>query len=110
MYHKEITYNPERISRISPFINSLNWENINFPPEEQGYKTFEMNNKLVALNVLQEADKKINHFYKSEFNKTREDKVILLMINDNEKQHYLAVKRLNGLFLKKIQVIVENVV
>ena len=23
------------------------------------------------------------------------------MINDNEKQHYLAVKRLNGLFKKK---------
>ena len=23
------------------------------------------------------------------------------MINDNEKKHYLAVKRLNGLFLKK---------
>ena len=45
----------------------------------------------------------------SDFNKTREKEVILLMINDNEKQHYLAVKRLNGLF-KKRQVIVENVV
>ena len=56
-----------------------------------------MNNKSIALNVLQEADKKISHFYKSEFNKTREDKVISLMINDNEKQHYLAAKRLNGL-------------
>ena len=37
-------------------------------------------------------------FYKSDFNKTREKQVILLMMNDNEKQHYLAVKRLNGLF------------
>ena len=43
---------------------------------------------------------------KSEFNKTREKQVILLMINDTEcnfleKQHYLAVKKLNGLFQKK---------
>ena len=30
--------------------------------------------------------------------KKREKQVILLIISDNEKQHYLAVKRLNGLF------------
>ena len=33
----------------------------------------------------------MSHFYKSEFDKTRENKAILLMISDNEKQHYLAV-------------------
>ena len=60
-----------------------------------------MNNKSIALNILQVNNKKkISHFYKSEFNKTREKQVILLVINDNEKQHYLAVKRLNGLFKK----------
>ena len=42
----------------------------------------------------------------SEFNKTRQKQVILLMISDNEcnslqKQHYLAVKRLKDLFKKK---------
>ena len=45
LYHKEIKNNPERISKIKPFINNLNWENINFSPEEQDYKTFETNNK-----------------------------------------------------------------
>ena len=92
LYHKEIKNNPERISKIKPFINNLNWENINFPPEEGDYKTFEMNNKSIVLNILQVNEQKISHFYRSEFNKTREDKVKLLMINDNEKQHYLAVK------------------
>ena len=72
-------------------------ENINFPPKEQDYRTFGMNNKSIALNILQVNEQKISHFYKSEFNKTRENKVIVLMINDNEKQHYLAVKKLNGL-------------
>ena len=107
--NKEIKNNPEKIPKIKPFINSLNWENINFPPEEQDYKTFEMNNKSIALNILQVNEQKISHFYKSEFNKTREKQVILLMINDDEKQHCLAVKKLNAL-LKKRQVIVENVV
>ena len=102
--HKEIKNNPERISKFRPFLNNLNWKNINFPPEEQYYKTLEMNNKSIALNVLHaHSNEKISHFYKSEFKKTREKQVILLMINDNEsnsleKQHYLAVKRLNGLF------------
>ena len=57
-----------------------------------------MNNKPIALNILQVNEQKISHFYKSDFNKTREKQVILLMTNDNEKQHYLAVKKLNGLF------------
>ena len=98
---QNIKHNPERISKIKPFINSLKWDNINFPPQEQDYKTFEMNKKSIALNILRVNEQEINHYYKFEFNKTREKQVIFLMINDNEKQHYLAVKKLNGL-LKKI--------
>ena len=58
LYHKEIKNNQERISKIKPFINNLNWENINFPPEEEDYKTFDVNNKSILLNVLQEVKKK----------------------------------------------------
>ena len=42
--------------------------------------------------------KKIRHAYKSKYNLTRENQVILLMITDGEKWHYLAVKRLSALF------------
>ena len=56
-------------------------------------------NVLIALN--NKDNKKVSHYYKSEFNKIREKQVILLMISDNEKQHYLALRRLNGPFLKK---------
>ena len=101
LYHKEIKNNPERISKMKPFINNLNWENINFLPEKQDYKTFEMNNKSITLNILQVNEQKISHFYKFEFNKTREKQGILLIINENEKLLYLAVKKLNDLFLKK---------
>ena len=110
LYHKQIKNNPERISKIKPFSINLNWEYINFPPQEQDYQQLEMKNKPIALNILQTDDnKKISHLYKPEFNNTRENKAILLILQDNEKQHYLPVKRLNGL-LKKRLVIVENLV
>ena len=51
-----------------------------------------MNNKSIALNVLQINEQKISQYYKSKFNKTREHQVILLMITDGQKQRYLAVK------------------
>ena len=50
-----------------------------------------MKNKSIALNMLQVQEnvnspqEKISHLYKSEYNKSRENEVILLMINDNEK-------------------------
>ena len=103
MYHKQIKCHPESTSKIKPFINNLNRENINFPPQEQDYQQFEMNNKLIALNILQITEEKISHLYKSEHNKTRENKAMLLIISSNEKQHphYLAVKKLNALLKKK---------
>ena len=41
---------------------------------------------------------KIRHAYKSKYNLTCENHVILLMITDGEKWHYLAVKSLSALF------------
>ena len=41
--------------------------------------------------------KKIGHADKSKYNLTRENQVILLMITDSEKWHYLAVTKLSAL-------------
>ena len=41
---------------------------------------------------------KIRHAYKSKYSLTPENQVILLMIADGEKWHYLTVKRLSALF------------
>ena len=43
-------------------------------------------------------NEKIRHAYKSKYNLTLETQVILLMITDGEKWHYLAVKSLSALF------------
>ena len=34
LFHKEIKCHPQRISKLKPFIDSLNWENINFPLQQ----------------------------------------------------------------------------
>ena len=60
-----------------------------------------MSNKSIALNILQHNTEKISQIYKSEFNKTREEQVVLLIITDGQKQHYLSVKNLNSLLKKK---------
>ena len=41
---------------------------------------------------------KMRHAYKSKYNIKRENQVILLMITDGKKWHYLAVKKLSVLF------------
>ena len=58
------------------------------------------NNKSIALNIfyVPHNTEKICHAYKSKYNLTHENQVILLMITDGEKWHYLAVKSLPVLF------------
>ena len=59
-------------------------------------------NKSIALNILYvpHNSKEIRNAYKSKYNLNRENQVILLMITDGVKWHYLAVKSLSALFRK----------
>ena len=93
-----INNHPEKISKIGPFIDQYNWKDIDFPPTNKDWKKFELNNK-VALNVLYipHNTKKIQLAYRSKYNLTYDKQIILLMITDGEKWHYLAVKNLPGL-------------
>ena len=58
-----------------------------------------LNNKSIALNILfvPYNTEKIRLAYKWRHNFKREDEVILLMITDGKKWHYLAVKNLPAL-------------
>ena len=97
--HEQIKDHPERISKIKPFIDKYDWKEIDFPSTCKDWKKFESNNKSIALNILYVPynTEKIRHAYKSKYNLTRENQVILLMITDGEKWHYLAVKSLSAL-------------
>ena len=73
---------------------------IDFPSHSKDWKKFESNNKSIALNILYVPynTEKIKHTYNSKYNLNRENQVILLMITDGEKWHYLAIKSLSALF------------
>ena len=99
--HKQIKSHPERISNLKPFIDQYNWEGINVPPkQEKDQKDFESNNKSVALNILFAlySTEEIRREYISKHNHKCESQVILLIITDGKKWHYLAVKSLLALF------------
>ena len=84
---------------IKTFIDQYNWKEINFPSHSKDWKKFESNDKSIAINVLYVPynTEKITHTYKSKYNLNRENQIIILMITDGEKWHYLAVKSLSAL-------------
>ena len=94
----KIRKNPQRISKIKPFIEQYNLKEIEFPSTSKDWKKFELNNE-IALNILYvpHNSRKILLAYKSKHNSTREKQVILLIITDGEKCHYLVVKNLSRL-------------
>ena len=94
----KINNHPERVSKIKPFIDQYNWNEIDFPSTSKDWKKFELNNE-IARNILYVAHntKKIHVAYKSKHNLIREKQVILLMISNGENWHYIVVKSLPGL-------------
>ena len=93
-----INNHPEKISKIRPFIDQYTWKDIEFPPTSKDWKKFELNNK-VAINILYipHNTKKIQLAYRSKYNLTHNKQIILLMITDGEKWHYLVVNNLSRL-------------
>ena len=58
--YQNIKANPERISKLKSYINQYNWKDIKVPSDKEDWKTFEQNNKEIALNVLFVIKKKQN--------------------------------------------------
>ena len=80
--YEEMKKDPQRITKIKPFINKYYWERINFPSEKDDLKKFEKNNVTIALNVLYAKQEKIHPAYVSKHNLNREKQVIVLMISN----------------------------
>ena len=105
--YQTIKTNPERISKLKPYINKYNWEGIEFPAGPKDWIKFERNNKTIALNILyiKHNAETISVAYRSEYNQRRKRQVILLNITDGKKQRYLAVTNLAALIAKKYDLI-----
>ena len=98
--YQNIKSHPERVSYLKPFIDQYDWKGINLPPKhEKDWKKFESNNKSIALNILFVSynTEEIARACISKYNSKPKNQVILLMITDGKKWHYLAVKSLSAL-------------
>ena len=60
IYHKDIGNNFTRITKMKPYIDNFNGNNINFSPIKQDYETFEINNENISLNIYQFDNEKIS--------------------------------------------------
>ena len=96
--YKETELHPERVSNIKPFMNKCNWNGIKYSSKTDDWKTFEKKNKKIALNVLYIKEMEMCPAYISKLNSNCEKQIILLMIlnEENEGWHYLAVKELSA--------------
>ena len=83
----KIKKDPQRVSKIKPFIDQYNWNDIDFPSTGKDWKKIQLNNESIALNILYVPHKtgKIQLAYKSKHILTRKKEVIFLMITDGEK-------------------------
>ena len=93
--YQNIKKGPQRMSKLKAFIDKYNWKETNFHLTQKTEKS-KINNKTIALNILfvPYNTEKIRLAYKSKHNFKHENQVILLMITDGKKWHYLAVKSL----------------
>ena len=97
---KHISNDPQRITKLTPYIKYYDWSGINFLAGPSEYSAFEKNNEKYAINVLYAVDneKDIRPRYISKHNKTRDIKINLLMITDGKGiWHYIAIKIISAL-------------
>ena len=92
---------PQRITKITAFIDQYNWKEID-------WKNFELNNKSIALNILfvPYNTEKIRLAYTSKYNSRCKNQVVLLMITDGKKWHYFII---GTIVFKKLSALLRGV-
>ena len=85
--YQNIERGPQKISKLKPYINKYNLEELEFPVRQK----FERNNKTIALNILfiPHNAETIRVTFRSEYNHKCKKQVILLMITDAKKYIFL---------------------
>ena len=90
---------------MKTYFKRIKHKDKDFSSQKRGWENFEQNNESIALNVLflSQDSEEIKLLYKSKHNLEQENKVLLLMINDNddEKYHYFTVKSKLELYLSE---------
>ena len=74
-----------------------------FSIKKDDWRKLEKNNLIIALNVLYVKIEKVYPAYVSNDNSNSEQQVILLIILNIEKWHYLAIRKLSALLREIIK-------
>ena len=95
LHHKEIKFNPERISNLIKFEDNYDWTGLDFSTRIDGFREFEKKNN-IGIHVLGINEKDIYILRRCNY-RPGQKVAILLPITDGEKRHYTAVKSLSRL-------------
>ena len=101
--YQNIEEKPQIIPKMKPYFSKYNWEGIEFPARSKDWEKFEQNTETIALNILfvPYNTKSISVAYRSKYNHKGKNQVILLMITDGDKHHYLGVSTFPALLRGK---------
>ena len=98
-YHKhkhEITYDPERLYHYKQWNDDYNYEGITFPVSIDDINKFCRQNE-VSVNVYIVKGQEILPYLTSANDKKKDDHVNLLLIEKDDKSHYVYIKSLSRL-------------
>ena len=93
MKWKNIADHPERISKLRKYEDDFDWDGIKFPASTRDIKRFESRNE-ITINILAFENKKV---YICRKGKECSQVANLMLITDNNKKHYVAIKPLSRL-------------
>ena len=94
---EEIGKNPERITKLKRFENDFDWTGVGFPVSFRTIKRFESQNQIL-INVLAVENRQI---YICRKRGDYDCVVNLMLITENNRKHYVAIKSLSRLLLKQ---------
>ena len=90
---EEIGANPERISKLRRYKNELDWNEIAYPVSTKNISKFETRNR-IGVNLLAISGRTI---YICRKGGDYEQKVNLMILEEDQKKHYVAVKSISRL-------------
>ena len=97
MRWKEIDRDHQRISKLRRYEDDFDWDGIKFQAAIRDIKRFESRNE-ITINILALEDKKV---YICRKGKEYDQVANLMLITDNNKKHYVAIKSLRRLLSRQ---------
>ena len=97
MKWEEIGRDCQRVSKLKKYDSEFDWSGIEFPASFRDIRRFESRNK-ITMNILAVEDRKVYICRKGkEYNRVAN----LMLITDNNRKHYVAIKSMQRLLSKQ---------